>query len=521
MRKGLPQPRQVGSPMQNRGPQRPNDYYDGYSRNAPPRSPMMRNGNGYESSRYVGGSGGGRQQPPEQYSRSARLDNAPTPQLRYTDDRRGAGPRQERPERRYPLRTAQDDDASSQSRSYDIDRSRSEYGRERARSRGRLDPRAATEPRDRGRYDRDYGSREREPANNLRSNSRARENEAARRPRRDASRGRQEYANSPALGSPSLGHSRSQGPNDRYRGRPARTTSENRSRQDSDASSRSSSRTDERSVRSTASSNLSDLFGQIESDIDATLSETFSSKDPNSAKYASSSRDNMDRREREAREKREKEARERREKEREAREREAREREAREKEAREKEAREREAREREAREREAKEREAKEREAREREAREREAREREREKERQERLRNMNNNDDFDLPKPQRVGVSTPDLPRPARNQSNNIDRTPSRPPRQESVDAVASNNSSPLSPRLDIGRSASSVGNLSRSASSARNVGPHRGRVPPPIPMPVPDMPSDIADVTQNDQDVDTLVSYLFIYNLIILFKQ
>ncbi|OUM69158.1 hypothetical protein PIROE2DRAFT_57650 [Piromyces sp. E2] len=461
MRKGLPQPRQVGSPMQNRGPPRPNDYYDGYS-----RSPMMRNA--YESPRYVGGGGGGgrQQPPPDQYSRSGRMDNSPTPQLRYSEDRRGAGPRPERPERRYPLRPPQDDDNSSPSR-YEIDRSRSEYGRERARSRGRLDPRTAAEPRDR-RYDRDYGSRERENMNNLRSNSRARENEPPRpnRPRRDTSRGRQDYANSPAMGSPSLTHSKSQGANDRYRGRPTRTTSENRSRQDSDASSssRSSSRTDDRSVRSTASSNLSDLFGKFENEIEATLSETFSSKDPNSAKYASSSRD-MDRREREARERREKE-------------REAREKEAREKEAREKEARERE--------------------AREREAREREAREREKERERY-------NNDDFDLPRPQRVGVSTPDLPRPTRNQSSNAEKTPMRPPRQESCDVVKSNNTSPLSsPRPDINRSASSVGNLARSASSAKNIGPHRGRVPPP--MPVPDMPSDIADVTQNDQDVDTL---------------
>jgi hypothetical protein len=454
---------------------------------------------GYESPRYVGGNGNSRPTP--------RMDNSPTPQLRYGDERQRPQ-RPERPERRYPLRPPVDSGKEdSSSGRYEIDRSRSDY-RDRSstsRSRSRTDPR----DRERGRYnDREY-SRERE-RDNLRSNSRVREGDLPRpsRPRRDTSRNRGELS-SPSFSSPSLTHSKSQGApsGERYRGRPPRMQSENRNRQDSDASSRSSSRSEDRNanVRSTASS-LSDLFGKFENEIDATLNETFSTKDPNVAKFASTSRD-MDRREREAREKRERE-REAREKEREAREKE---REAREKE--------REAREKEReREREREKEKEREREARERESKEKEAREkREKERqERQERLRNINNNNstnDFELPKPQRVGVSSPpgpDLPRPVRNQSNNVDKPPSRPPRQESHDVVKSTNTSPRSPRPDlpISRSVSGVGNKQpithTPSQSKNNIGPHRGRVPPP--MPVAAMPSDIADVTENDQDVDTL---------------
>ncbi|ORX85927.1 hypothetical protein BCR32DRAFT_290389 [Anaeromyces robustus] len=580
IRKGLPPPRTVGSPLpqqrggsplpQQRGQGRPNDYYDNYSRSNP-NSPMIRNA--YDSPRFAN-----RQPPP-----SGRMEtslNPPrygeerstphlrygeerstphlrygeerstpqlryreersTPQLRYGDERQRPMNRPERPERRY--RPPVDDGYlnSGSAGRHDLERSTPQlrygeerstpqlrYGEERSRpeyrerppqmrSRSRHDP-----ERERGRYnERDYNN------HLMRSKS---QDPNRLRPRRDASRGRGDYP-SPALASPSLQHSKSQGnmSNSGYRGRPPRLASDNRSHQDSDSSSTSSSRSEDRSVRSTASTALSDLLGQFENDLDAALSETFSSSSKDSPKYLAPRNDKRERearekrereriekererqerekeREREAQEKeaREKEAREKEAREREAREREAREKEAREKEALEREAREREAREREAREREAREREAREREAREREAREREAREREA-REKQEKLRNNNDDFGFDLPKPQRVGVTKgPELPRPVRNQSSKADKVPSRPPRQESNEAM-SNNASPLSPRPDmpIGRSVSSVGRLSRSAS--KNVGPHRGRVPPPVPVAV--MPSDIADVTENDQDVDTL---------------
>jgi len=505
MRNGLPQPRMVGSTAQPpRNNPRPNDYYDDYSRGNT-NSPMMRSG--YESPRFNG------RQAPSNYPRSGRLDNASTPQLRYGDDRRGAG---NRPERRY-IRPPEDDDAyssvssryddssSSISDRYDMERSRS--GRERTRSRSRNDPR--DRDRDRGDRDRERGerdkSRDRRRYNDKEYNSadRPREIDPTRppsRPRRDVSKVKNDYSKSPML-SPSLQqHSKSQNSTDRYRNRQRLGSESKPNRQDSDfsdTSSRSSGRGDDRSIRSAQSNALSDLFGQFENEIDATLSETFSnsnSRDNSFSKYSSSRE--MDRREKEARERRERE-REAREREREAREREAREREAREREAREREAREREAREREAREREAREREAREREAREEEARE---KERLREKERQERMRNNNTNSEYDLPRPQRVDS---ELPRPARNQSNFVDKStpPTRPPRQESCEAVKT---PPRSPRID--RSPTGV---KRAPSSAKN-NTHRGRLAPP--KPIGAMPSDILEVTENDQDVDTLVS-IFIY--------
>lgn len=541
IRKGAP-PRTISSPMQvpQRTPVRPNDYYENPQANGNPirsqeslsysrGSPASR-GNGYESPRFVGRSSTDVR--PNAYSRQAR--NEPTPQLRYMDERGGGGPRPlaggrpERPERRYPMRQPTDDSYGSTGRpvpavvgggsmddnsgsgsngsgsrmpKYDLDRSRSEYkeySRERSNSSRRNERERGGSRSERGeRYDRERGGvpgerereREREPrpmyGRGGSSDDIARGETRSGRPRVD--RDMRDYK-SPILSSSTLTsnssslRSKSQDPGDRYRVRTPRMAPEPRGRQDSE-SSISSSRSHGNSnedikSRSTAASSLSDLFGQIENEIDATLNET-SSSSATTAKYNNStgsgssayrgkeSRPKEDRykeerevkvREREEREKREKDEREKREREK----RDKREREERE---------------------------------------EREEKDRERERER---LRNMRN-DDF--PRPQRVGggEATP-TPRILRNQS--MDKQPSRPPRQESCDAVLNN--PPRSPRnvFQTSPSQKQIGHapsINRSSSTAaRNVGPHRGRIPPPIPVAA--MPSDIADVTENDQDVDTL---------------